>query len=56
MNRYEFEVTKIEEGGKIWKHRIGIYEDDKFNAIALIEQIFPSSAYKYEFIDNANSR
>ena len=40
MSKFEFKVTKIESGGKIWTHYIIIRADEKLNAFARIEEIF----------------
>lgn len=50
MSKFEFKVTKICEGGKIWEHFIIIQADEKLNAFAKLEEIFPSSDYFHEFI------
>ena len=50
MSKFEFKVTKIHEGGKIWEHFIIIQADEKLNAFAKLEEIFPSSDYFHEFI------
>lgn len=50
MSKFEFKVTKIENGGKIWTHFIIIRANEKFDAFARIEEIFPSSTYEHEFM------
>lgn len=50
MSKFEFKVTKIEYGGKVWTHNVIIRADEKLNAFAKIEQIFPSPEYEYKFI------
>lgn len=50
MSKFEFKVTKIEQGGKIWTHFILVRAAEKLDAFAIIEQIFPSPEYEHEFI------
>ncbi len=50
MAKFEFKVTKILPAGKIWEHYVIIRADEKLNAFAKIEEIFPSPEYDYEFI------
>lgn len=50
MTKFEFKVTKIEDGGRIWTHYISIRATDKLTAFARIEDIFPSTTYEHEFI------
>lgn len=50
MAKFEFKVTKIGFAGKIWTHYIIIRADEKLNAFARIEEIFPTPEYQYEFI------
>lgn len=50
MAKFEFKVTKILHGGAVWTHNIIIRADEKLNAFAKIEQIFPRSEYDYEFV------
>lgn len=50
MSKFEFKVTKIEEGGKIWEHYIIIRADEKLNAFAKISEIFPDPPHHHEFI------
>jgi len=40
MAKFEFKVTKIEDGGKVWTHYIIIRAADKLTAFARIEDIF----------------
>ena len=50
MAKFEFKVTKLEVGGKVWTHYITIRACDKLTAFARIEEIFPSPEYEHEFI------
>ena len=50
MAKFEFKVTKFLDGGKIWTHYIIIRANEKLDAFARIEQIFPSPEYDYDFI------
>lgn len=50
MSKFEFKVTKILPAGKVWEHNIIIRADEKLNAFAKIEQIFPRPEYEYVFI------
>jgi len=50
MAKFEFKVTKFLDGGKIWEHYIIIRANEKLDAFARIEQIFPSPEYNCEFI------
>lgn len=50
MAKFEFKVTKIEDGGRTWTHYVIIRADEKLEAFARIEQIFPSPTYEHEFI------
>ena len=50
MTKFEFKVTKIENGGRVWTHYISIRATDKLTAFARIEDIFPSPTYEHEFI------
>lgn len=50
MSKFEFKVTKIEDGGRIWTHYISVRADEKLTAFARIEEMFPSPTYEYEFI------
>ena len=50
MSKFEFKVTKIGDGGKIWTHNIIIRADEKLNAFAKLEEIFPSPEYTHEFL------
>lgn len=50
MAKFEFKVTKIEDGGRTWTHYVIIRADEKLEAFARIEQIFPSPIYEHEFI------
>lgn len=50
MAKFEFKVTKIENGGRTWTHYVIIRADEKLEAFARIDQIFPSPTYEHEFI------
>ena len=50
MAKFEFNVTKLLNGGKVWKHLITIRATDKLEARAKIEQIFPSPEYICDFV------
>lgn len=50
MSKFEFKITKIENGGQTWIHHIIIRANEKFDAFAAIEDMFPSPTYQYEFI------
>lgn len=56
MIRFEFKVTKIENDGNVLKHRIGIYADNKIEAVALLTQIFPNTDYEYEFVETCQQQ
>lgn len=50
MAKFEFKITKIEDGGKIWTHFIIVKANEKLDAFAIIEQMFPSPTHEHEFI------
>lgn len=50
MSKFEFKVTKINNGGKVWEYYIIIRANEKFDAFARIEEIFPSPEYEHKFI------
>lgn len=50
MAKFEFKITKIEDGGRTWTHYIIIRAADKLTAFARIEDMFPSPTYEHEFI------
>ena len=50
MSKFEFRVTKYLAGGKVWTHNIIIRANEKLDARAKIEQIFPSPEYECEFV------
>lgn len=50
MAKFEFKITKIEAGGKIWTHYVIIRANEKLDAFAIIEQIFPTPEYERKFI------
>lgn len=50
MSKFEFRITKYLHGGKIWTELITIRANEKLDARAKIEQIFPSPEYECEFI------
>lgn len=50
MSKFEYKVTKILNGGKIWTHNIIIRANERLDARAKIEQIFPSPEYECEFL------
>ena len=50
MAKFEFKVTKIEDGGHIWTHFISVRANEKLVAFAKIEEIFPSPTYECEYI------
>ncbi len=50
MAKFEFKVTKIENDGRTWTHYIIIRANEKFDAFATIEDMFPSPTYEHTFI------
>ena len=42
MSKFEFKVTKLLNGGKVWVHNVIIRANEKLDARAKIEEIFPS--------------
>lgn len=51
LNKFEFKVTKLESGGKIWTHYISIRATDRQTATARIQDIFPTPEYEHEFVE-----
>lgn len=50
MSKFEFKVTKYLEGGKVWSELITIRANEKLDARAKIEWLFPSPEYDCEFV------
>ena len=50
MSKFEYKVTKYLSGGKVWEHYITIRANERLDARAKIEQIFPSPEYICEFV------
>lgn len=50
MSKFEYKITKILQGGKIWEHNIIIRANEKLDARAKIDEIFPEPEYICEFI------
>lgn len=50
MAKFEYKITKILNGGKIWTHFIIVRAADKLEALATIEQMFPPKEHEYQFI------
>ena len=50
MAKFEFKITKIEDGGRLWTHYIIVRAPEKLEAFARIEDMFPSPTYEHEFV------
>lgn len=50
MSKFEFRVTRYLQNGKVWSELITIMANEKLEARAKIEQMFPSPEYNCEFI------
>lgn len=51
MSKFEFQVTKILDAGKVWEHNITVNASNKLEAAGKVEQIFPYPEYKCELIE-----
>lgn len=51
MSNFKYIVTKILEGGEIWKHEVIIRANEKLDARAKIDMMYPSPEYECKFIE-----
>lgn len=50
MSKFEFKVTRLLDGRKIWTELVTIRANEKLDARAKIEQMFPRPEYNCEFL------
>lgn len=50
MSKFEYKITKIGENGIIWTNYVIIRANEKLDALAKIEEMFPTPQYSKQFI------
>ena len=51
MSKFKYLVTEILPGGRVWKHEIVVTANEKLDAAAKIEQMYPSPRFKCKFLE-----
>lgn len=50
MYKFKYLITKILSGGKVWTHNIIIQANSQFQALAIVEEMFPYPEYECAFV------
>lgn len=51
MAKFRYLITKIQDNGEIWEHEVIITANEKLDALAKVQQMYPPPEYKCKFVE-----
>lgn len=51
MSKFKYLITKLQDNGEIWTHEVIIKANEKLDALAKIQQMYPPPEYRCKFLE-----